>query len=93
MGQAGPAGHTRTPGGADPRTPAPSGGDAAVDAAPPTIGDVAGDAHTLPIPLPQLDEDAGPLAWLVAAAILAVLLLAPLGIAAYVWRFLRGPRP
>ena len=57
---------------------------------PPTIGDVAGDQHTLPIPLPDLGDDPGALGWLAAAAILAVLLLAPLGIATYVWRFLRG---
>jgi hypothetical protein len=50
---------------------------------------VAGDRHTLPIPLPDLGDDPGALGWLAAAAILAVLLLAPLGIATYVWRFLR----
>jgi len=55
----------------------------------PTIADVAGDQHTLPIPLPGLADGPGALGWLAAAAILAVLLLAPLGIATYVWRFLR----
>jgi len=87
----GPAARPATPGGGTEATAQGSG--ATSEAALPTVGDVAGDQHTLPIPLPDLGGDVGPLGWLAAAAILAVLLLAPLAIATYVWRFLRrNPR-